>query len=136
MTAIPDVEARMENIVTTEEPTKKTREPTVKRTKRAQRSYRQKLQTLKARIKYREQAFQCLSNHLQKGTFLKRFKSLRPYPTMATPQSQAIVNAACQQVESVILDQMALEERLKLKQDQTRYECMKQERQGERVKVH
>ena len=47
---------------------------------------------------------------------------------METPESQAIVNAACQQVESVILDQMALEERLKLKQDQTRYETMKQKR--------
>ena len=45
---------------------------------------------------------------------------------METPESQALVNAACQQVESVSLDQMVLEERRKLLQDQTKYECMKQ----------
>ena len=132
MTAIPDVEARLENVVTTEE---RTKEPNVKRTKRTQRRNRQTMQTLQARIKYREQAIHCLSNHLKKGTFPKRFKSLRPYPTMQTLESQAIVNAACQQVESVILDQMIQEERLKLKQDQARYELMKQERQSERARV-
>ena len=62
MTAIPDDEARFENVVTTEEPTKK-------RTKRTQRRNRQTMQTLQARIKYREQAIHCLSNHLKKGTF-------------------------------------------------------------------
>ena len=128
MTAIRDVEARLENVVTTEE-------LTVKRKKRTQRSDRQKMHTLQARIKYREEAIHCLSNQLKKGTFPKRFKSLRPYPTMQTPKSQAIVNAACQQLESVILDQMIQEERLKLKQDQTKYEFMKQERQGERAQV-
>ena len=129
MTTIPDVEARLENVATTEEPTKK-------RTKRTtQRRNRQTLHSLQARIKYRERAIQCLSNHLKKGTFPKRFKSLRPYPTMQTPESQAIVKAACQQVESVILEQMIQEERLKLKQDQTRYEVMKQERQSERARV-
>ena len=128
MTAIPDDEARFENVVTTEEPTKK-------RTKRTQRRNRQTMQTLQARIKYREQAIHCLSNHLKKGTFPKRLKALRPYPTMQTPESQAIVKTACQQVESVILEQMIQEERLKLKQDQTRYEVMKQERQSERARV-
>ena len=115
MTAIPDVKAHLENVVTTQEPPNK-------RTKRTQRRNRQTMQTLQARIKYREQAIHCLNNHLKKGTFPKRFKSLRPYPTMQTPESQAIVKTACQQVESVILDQMIQEERMKLKQDQTRYE--------------
>ena len=128
MTTSLDVEARLENDVTTEEPPKK-------RTKRTQRRKRQTLQTLQARIKYREQAIHCLNNHLKKGTFPKRFKSLRPYPIMQTRKSQAIVKAACQQVESVILDQMIQEERMKLKQDQTRYEVMKQERQSERARV-
>ena len=54
---------------------------------------------------------------------------------MQTRKSQAIVKAACQQVESVILDQMIQEESMKLKQDQTRYELMKQERQSQRVRV-
>ena len=128
MTTSLDVEARLENDVTTEEPPKK-------RTKRTQRRKRQTLQTLQARIKYREQAIHCLNNHLKKGTFPKRFKSLRPYPIMQTRKSQAIVKAACQQVESVLLDQMIQEESMKLKQDQTRYEVMKQERQSERARV-
>ena len=50
------------------EPTEK---PTVKRKKLAQPSYRQKLQTLQARIKYREKAIKGFKNHLTKGTFPK-----------------------------------------------------------------
>ena len=127
MTTSPDVEVCLEKELTTEEPPKK-------RTKRTQRRNRQTLQTLQTRIKYREQAIHCLNNHLKKGTFPKRFKSLRPYPIMQTRKSQAIVKAACQQVESVILDQMIQEESMKLTQDQTRYEEMKQEWQSQRTR--
>ena len=127
MTTSQDDDLRLENDVTTEEPPKK-------RTKPTQRRNRQTLPTLQARIKYREQAIHCLNNHLKKGTFPKRFKSLRPYPIMQTRKSQAIVKAACQQVESVILDQMIQEESMKLTQDQTRYEEMKQERQSQRAR--
>lgn len=122
--SLQDVQARLENIVTTEE-------PTVTRKKRE----RQNMYNLQARIRNRKQVILCLSNHLKKGTFPKRFKSLRPYPTMGTPESQTLVNTACQRVESVILEQMIREEKLKLNQDQTRYECMKKERQRERTQV-
>ena len=121
------------NIVVETNP--KTMESAVKSKKLSQRSYRQKLQTLQARIKYREKAIKGLRHHLKKGTFPKRFKSLRPYPKMETPESQVIVNAACQQVECVILNQMAEEEELKLKQDENSYQTMKEERAGERSKV-
>ena len=72
-----------------------------------------------------------LRHHLKKGTFPKRLKAMRPYPKMETPESQAIVNVACEQVHCVILDQMDLEEEIKLREDQTRYHSMKQEREGE-----
>ena len=88
------------------EPTEKNMEPTVKSKKSTLKSYRQKLQAIQARIKYREKAIKGFRNHLKKGTFPKRFKSLRPYPKMDSPESQAVVNAACEQVHCVILDQM------------------------------
>ena len=105
--------------------------PVTKRKKRSQRGYRQKLQAVQARIKYREKAIKGFKHHLEKGTFPKRFKSLRPYPKMYTPESQAIVNAVCQQVECVILDQMVVEEELKLTEDQTSYQTLKEERKSE-----
>ena len=48
---------------------------------------------------------------------------------MDSPESQAIVNAACGQVHCVILNQMLIEEEKKLKQDETKYQTMKKERQ-------
>ena len=136
MPAIDDImsDPMQENNVV-KESTKTTMEPTVKSKNLTLKSYRRKLQTLQARIKYREQAIKGFRNHLKKGTFPKRFKSLRPYPKMETPESQVFVNTACEQVESVILNQMAVEEELKLREDQTRYQAMKQERAGERTQV-
>ena len=117
------------------EPTEKNMEPTVKSKKSTLKSYRQKLQAIQARIKYREKAIKGFRNHLKKGTFPKRFKSLRPYPKMDSPESQAVVNAACEQVHFVILDQMILDEEKKLEQDQTSYQTMKKEREGERSQL-
>ena len=115
------------------EPTQKNMEPTVKSKKSTLKSYRQKLQAIQARIKYREKAIKGFRNHLKKGTFPKRFKSLRPYPKMDSPESQAVVNAACEQVHCVILDQMILDEEKKLVQDQTSYQAMKKQRECERT---
>ena len=117
------------------EPTEKNMEPTVKSKKSTLKSYRQKLQAIQARIKYREKAIKGFRNHLKKGTFPKRFKSLRPYPKMDSPESQAVVNAACEQVHCVILDQMMLDEEKKLVQDQTSYQAMKKERECERSQL-
>ena len=117
------------------EPTEKNMEPTVKSKKSTLKSYRQKLQAIQARIKYREKAIKGFRNHLKKGTFPKRFKSLRPYPKMDSPESQAVVNAACEQVHCVILDQMILDEEKKLVQDQTSYQAMKKQRECERTQL-
>ena len=96
---------------------------------------RQKLQAIQARIKYREKAIKGFKNHVKKGLFPKRFKSLRPYPKMESPETQAVVNAACEQVHCVILDQMLLDEEKKLVQDQTSYQAMKKERESTRSQL-
>ena len=105
--------------------------PVTKGKKSKQTSYRQRMQAIQARMKYREKLIKGFRQHQQKGTFPKRFKSLKPYPKMSTPESQALVNAACQQVECVVLDQMVLEEEMKLKQDQTECQSLKKERHAE-----
>ena len=117
------------------EPSEKHREPTVKNKKSTLKSYGQKAQALQARIKYREKAIKGIRHHLKRGTFPKRFKSLRPYPKMDSPETQAVVNAACEQVDGIILDQMMVDEENKLRQDQTRYQALKKEREGERSQL-
>ena len=113
----------------------KNMESTVKSKKSTLKSYRQKLQAIQARIKYREKAIKGFRHHLKKGTFPKRFKSLRPFPKMESPETQSVVNAACEQVHCVILDQMILDEEKKLTQDQTSYEALRKEREGERSQL-
>ena len=120
---------------TVSEPTEKNMEPTVKSKKSTLKSYRQKLQAIQARIKYREKAIKGFRHHLKKGTFPKRFKSLRPYPKMDSPESQAVVNAACEQVHCVILDQMILDEEKKLTQEQAEYQILKEQRLSERAQL-
>ena len=51
---------------------------------------------------------------------------------MNSPEAQAVVNAACDQVQCVILDQMILDEEKKLTEDQESYEVLKVQRQGDR----
>ena len=89
-------------------------EPTEKTKKATLRGYLLKLMTIQARIKYREKVIKAFRKHLKNGTFPKRMKSLRPYPKMTSHEPQAIVNAACDQVQCVILDQMILEEGIPL----------------------
>lgn len=113
-------EATQENIVVKDH-TEPMGESSVKRKKGCRQQQRQSLQ---ARIKFRDLTVKGIRKHLQRGTFPKRFKALRPYPKMETPESQAIVNAACEQVHRIILDQVAVEEELKLKQDRIRYEAL------------
>ena len=117
------------------ETTEKNMESTVKSKKSTLKSYRQKLQAIQARIKYRERAIKGFRHHLKKGTFPKQFKSLRPFPKMESPETQSVVNAACEQVHCVILDQMILDEEKKLTQDQTSYEALRKEREGERSQL-
>ena len=97
------------------------------------RKNRQKRMTVQARIKYRERTIKAFRNHLKNGTFPKRMKSIKPYPKMGSPEAQTIANAACDQVQCVILDQMVLEEQKKLAQDQEQYQTLKEQRLKERL---
>ena len=107
-------------------------EPTEKCKKAMLRGYRQKLMAIHARIKYREHAINTFTKHLKNGTFPKRMKSIRPYPKMNSPEAQRIVNAACDQVQCVILEQMIQEEEKKLADDRDSYQALKVQRQGDR----
>ena len=105
-------------------------QPTEKTTKTVTtlKDYRQKLMATHACIKYRERTIKGFKNHLKKGTFPQRMKSIKPYPKMSSSESQAIVNAACDQVQCVILDQMIQEEEKKLVEDQDQYQTLKVQR--------
>ena len=94
------------------------------------KGYRQKRMTIKARMRYRELAIKGFRKNLKNGTFPQRMKSIKPYPKMSSPEAQAIVNAACDQVQYVVLDQMIQEEEKKLSQDQDSYQTLKDQRQG------
>ena len=100
------------------------------------KEYQQKLMTIKARMRYREQTIKGFKNHLKNSTIPIRVKSLLPCPNMGFPKSQAFVNAACKQVQSVILDQMMLEEEKRLSQDQDSYQTMKTQRRAARQKLN
>jgi len=110
-------------------------EPTEKTKKAMLRGYRQKRMTIKARIKYREHALKTFRKHLKNGTFPQRMKSIKPYPKMNSPEAQAVVNAACDQVKCMILDQMIQEEERKLTEDQESYEVLKVQREGDRQQL-
>ena len=99
------------------------------------KGYRQKIMTIKARIRYCEHNIKGFRKHLKNGTFPQRMKSIKPYPKMSSPKAQAIVSAACDQVQSVILDQMIQEEEKKLSQDQDSYQALKDQRQGDRQQL-
>ena len=83
--------------MTVEEPAVKS-ETSDKPVKTKLKQYRQKLMTIKARIRYREQAIKNFRKHLKNSTFPQRMKSIKPYPKMSSPEAQKIVNAACDQV--------------------------------------
>ena len=93
---------------------------------------RQKFIALKARIKYRQQTLQHLTDHLKKGTFPKRMKSVKPYPKMDTSEAQTVVNKVCQQVDKVILGQMIQEQERTLKQERDTIQALKKERLDQR----
>ena len=105
-------------------------EPTEKSKKAILTGYRQKLMTIHARIRYREHAIKTFTKHLKNGTFPQGMKSIRPYPKMNSPEAQSFVNAACDQVQCVFLDQMIQEEEKNLADDRNSYQALKVQRQG------
>ena len=99
------------------------------------KQYRQKITTIKARIRYREHAIKGFRKHLKNGTFPQREKSIKPYQKMSSPDAQNIVKAACDQVQCVILDVMIQEEQKKVTEDQDSYQALLVQRQGDRQQL-
>lgn len=99
------------------------------------KEYRQKLMTINARIRNREQAIKRFRKHLKNDTFPKRMKSIKPYLKMEYPESRTMVNAASDQVQSVILVCMLQEEEKKLIQDQDSYQTLLKQRQCDRQRL-
>ena len=95
-------------------------------------NYQQQYSLLLTRIKYRESAIQALKDHLKNGTFPKRMKSLKPYPIMETPETQAVVNEACQQAEKVLIEQRIQEYECKLQEDRASLQTLKETRRQQR----
>lgn len=93
---------------------------------------RQKLMTLKARIRYRKNAIKGFRKHAKNGTFPHRMKSIKPYPKMSYPESQKLIDAACVQVQCAILDVMIQEEEKKLKEDREACKTLLAQRQSDR----
>ena len=87
---------------------------------------------MKARVRYREHAIKGFRKHLKNGTFPQRMRSIKAYPKMSSPESQKIVDAACDQVQCLILDVMTQEEGKKLKEDQETYKTILTQRQSDR----
>ena len=54
---------------------------------------------------------------------------------MESSETQTVVNAACEQVHCVILDQMILDEERKLTQDQDMYQTLQNKREGQRSQL-
>lgn len=98
----------------------------------SRKAYLQQYMTIRARMKHREQTIQELKQHLRNGTFPKRMKSLKPYPTMETPEAQTKVDEACQRAEQVILDEKVQEYDRKLEGDRASLQALKESRRKQR----
>ena len=96
------------------------------------KEYQRQCIVIHNRISKRGQALRGLKQHLKNGTFPKRMKSLKPYPTMESPEAQAVVNQACEQVEKVMLDQRIQDCERKLLQDRASLQTLKETRREQR----
>ena len=98
----------------------------------SRKEYLQQYSLLHVRIRQREQAIHKLKQHLKHGTFPKNMKTLKPYPKMENPQTQAKVNEVCQQAEKVILEQKLQDYECKQEGDRTKLQALKEARRKQR----
>ena len=79
-----------------------------------------------AKLFYRERKLKELQSHLERGTTPKTLR-LKSYPKMKTPQGQALIHEACDEVQKIMLIQMVEEERQALAQAQKEYKSLPKE---------
>ena len=65
----------------------------------------------------RERKMKTLQSHLDRGTFPKTLK-IKTFPKMKTPEGQAVIQEACEEVQQLMLIQMVEEQRQALAQAQ------------------
>ena len=80
----------------------------------------------------REKALRELKEHIKHGTFPKRMKCLNSHPPMETPEGQAKVKEALQQVASAILLEKVQDYEHKLQGDRTSLQVLKETRRKQR----
>ena len=72
---------------------------------------------------YHERKMKTLQSHLEKGTIPKTLR-LKTFPKMKTPQGQALIHEACDEVQKIMLIQMVEEQRQALAQAQKEYQSL------------
>ena len=80
----------------------------------------------------REKALRELKEHIKNGTLPKRMKFLNSHPPMETPEGQAKVKEALQQVGSAILVEKVQDYERKLQGDRTSLQALKETRRKQR----
>ena len=60
----------------------------------------------RAKLYYHERKLKEFQTHLERGTTPKTLR-LKPYPKMRTSQGQALIHEACEEVQKIMLIQMA-----------------------------
>ena len=72
---------------------------------------------------YHERKMKALQSHLERGTIPKTLR-LKTFPKMKTPQGQALIHEACDEVQKLMLIQMVEEQRQALAQAQKEYQSL------------
>ena len=75
------------------------------------------------KVCYHERKLKTLQSHLERGTIPKTLR-LKTFPKMKTPQGQALVHEACDEVQKIMLMQMVEEQRQALAQAQKEYQSL------------
>ena len=76
-----------------------------------------------AKLFYRERKLKELQSHLERGTTPKTLR-LKVFPKMKTPEGQALIHEACDEVQKIMLIQMVEEERQAVAQAQKEYQSL------------
>ena len=96
------------------------------------KEYLRQYSNLHVRIRQRQQAVQELQEHIKNGTFPNRMKPLKSPPPMETPEGQAKVKEALQQVARAILVEKVQDYERKLEGDRTSLQALKETRRKQR----
>ena len=75
------------------------------------------------KVCYHERKLKTLQSHLERGTIPKTLR-LKTFPKMKSPQGQALVHEACDEVQKIMLMQMVEEQRQALAQAQKEYQSL------------